>query len=44
MLANTILWRNNEKYPPTFKDVRRILKMLIEARKQMESLGSRAGV
>jgi hypothetical protein len=35
MLTNTILWKNCEKHPPTFKDMRRILRMVIEARRQM---------
>jgi hypothetical protein len=35
MLTNTILWKNGEKHPPTFKDMRRILRMVIEARRQM---------
>jgi hypothetical protein len=35
MLTNTILWKNGEKHPPTFKDMRRILRMVIEARRRM---------
>jgi hypothetical protein len=44
MLTNTILWKNGEKHPPTFKDMRRILRMVIEARRQMGLAGDGAGV
>jgi len=33
MLTNTILRKNSDKHPQTFKDMRKILKMVIEARK-----------
>jgi len=33
ILTNTILWKNGEKHSPTFKDMRRILRMVIEARR-----------
>ena len=44
MLTNAILWKNGEKHPPTFKDMRRILRMVIEARRQMGLAGDGAGV
>jgi hypothetical protein len=44
MLTNTILWKNGEKHPPTFKDMRRILRMVIEARKSMGLAEGGAGV
>ncbi|MCL7402713.1 MAG: hypothetical protein LZ168_08045 [Thaumarchaeota archaeon] len=44
MLTNTILWRNGEKHPPTFKDMRRILRMVIEARRRIGLAEDGAGV
>jgi hypothetical protein len=44
MLTNTILWKNGEKHPPTFKDMRRILRMVIEARRRIGLAGDGAGV
>jgi hypothetical protein len=44
MLTNTILWKNGEKHPPTFKEVRKILKMVIEVRRQMGLAEQGAGV
>jgi hypothetical protein len=41
MLTNTILCKNDEKHSPTFKDMRRVLRMVIEARKQMGLAGGR---
>jgi len=35
ILTNTILWKNSELHPPTFKDLRRVLKMVVEARKKV---------
>jgi hypothetical protein len=43
MLTNAILHKNGEKRPPVFKDIRSILKMLIEVRKSMGSLGMGLG-
>jgi len=42
MLANAVLWKNGEKYSSTFKDMRRVLKMVIEAGKQMGLAGAGA--
>jgi len=36
MLTNTILWKDGEIRPPTFKDLRRVLKMVIDSMKQMK--------
>jgi len=44
MLTNTILWKNHERHPPTFKDMRRVLKMLMEVRKSMGLTEGGAGV
>jgi hypothetical protein len=44
ILANTILWKNGEKHSLTFKDMRRILRMVIEARRRMGLAGDGAGV
>jgi hypothetical protein len=44
MLTHAILWKNGDKRLPKFKDMRRVLKMLIEARKQMGLVGREAGV
>jgi len=43
MLTNTILWKNSELHLPRYKDMRRALWMVIEARKQMGLAGDRAG-
>ena len=34
MLTNAILWKNGERRPPRYKDLRRVLWMVSEARKQ----------
>jgi hypothetical protein len=44
MLTNTILRKNSDKHPQTFKDMRKILKMVIEARRQIGLAGDGAGV
>ena len=44
MLTNAILRKNGDRHSPTFKDMRRVLKMVIEARKQIGLAGDRAGV
>ncbi|MCL7390379.1 MAG: hypothetical protein LZ173_10710, partial [Thaumarchaeota archaeon] len=44
MLTNAILLKNGDKHSPTFKDMRRVLKMVIEARKQIGLAGDGAGV
>jgi hypothetical protein len=44
MLTNTILRKNSDKRPPKFKDMRKVLKMVIEARKQTGLAGDEAGV
>jgi hypothetical protein len=44
MLTNAILRKNGDKHSPTFKDMRRVLKMVIEARKQIGLAGDGAGV
>jgi hypothetical protein len=43
MLTNAILRKNGEYRPPIYKDMRRVLRMVIEARKQMGLAGNRAG-
>jgi len=43
MLTSAILWKNSELRPPRYKDMRRVLRMLIEARKQMWLAGDGAG-
>jgi len=43
MLINAILWKNGERRPPRYKDMRRALWMVIEARKQMGLAGDGAG-
>jgi len=43
MLTNTILWKNGELHPSTFKDMRRVLKMVIDLKKRMGLAGG-AGV
>ena len=35
MLTNTILWRNGEYRPPRYRDLRRVLRVVVESRKQM---------
>jgi len=44
MLTNAILWKNGDKRSPKLKDMRRVLKMVIEARKQTGLAGDGAGV
>ncbi|MCL7389734.1 MAG: hypothetical protein LZ173_07385, partial [Thaumarchaeota archaeon] len=44
MLTNTILRKNSDKRPPKLKDMRKVLKMVIEARKQTGLAGDEAGV
>jgi|GEM_PF-2126010 len=34
MLTNTILWKNCEQRPPGYKDMRRVIRKMIKARKQ----------
>jgi len=43
ILTNVILWKNNEYRPPRYRDLRRVLKTVIEAKKQMGLAGG-AGV
>ena len=43
MLTNTILWKNGECRPPRYRDLRKILKVVIEAKKHM-GLAGVAGV
>ena len=43
MLTNTILWNDGEKRSPKLKDMRRVLKMVIEAGKQMGLAGDGLG-
>ena len=43
MLTNTILWKNGEYRPPRYRDFRKILKTVIETRKQTGLAGG-AGV
>jgi hypothetical protein len=44
MLANAIISKNGEKRLPKLKDMRKVLKMLIEVRKQIGLAGDGAGV
>jgi len=44
MLTNTILWKNGECRPPRYRDLRKILKVVIESRKQMRFAERGAGV
>ena len=44
MLTNAILRKNGDKPSPKLKDMRRVLKMVIEARKQIGLAVDRAGV
>jgi len=44
MLTNAIISKNGDKPSPKLKDMRRVLKMLIEARKQTGLAGDGAGV
>jgi hypothetical protein len=44
MLTHAILWKNGGKRSPKFKDMRRVLRMVIEARKQIGLAGDGAGV
>jgi hypothetical protein len=44
MLTNTILWNDGEKRSPKLKDMRRVLKMVIEERRQIGLAGDGAGV
>ncbi|MCL7383677.1 MAG: hypothetical protein LZ174_05245 [Thaumarchaeota archaeon] len=44
MLANAIISKNGEKRLPKFKDMRKVLKMVIEVRKQIGLAGDGAGV
>jgi len=44
MLTSAILWKNSELRPPRYKDMGRVLRMLIEARKQMGLAGDGAGI
>ena len=43
MLTNTILWKNSELHLPRYKDMRRVLWIVIEARKQIGLAGDGAG-
>jgi len=43
ILTNTILWKNSELHPPRYKDMRRVLWMVIGVRKQMGLVGDGAG-
>jgi len=43
MLTNAILWKNSELHLPRYKDMRRVLWMVIGARKQMGLAGDGAG-
>jgi len=43
MLTNAVLRKNNELYLPRYKDMRRVLWMVIKARKQMELAGDGVG-
>jgi len=42
MLTNTIIWNDSQLHPPTFKHLR-ILKMIVEARKQIGLAGEGLG-
>jgi len=44
MLANTILQKSGEYHPPRYRDLRKILKVVIESRKQMGFAERGAGV
>ena len=44
MLTNTILLKNGECRPPRYRDLRKILKVVIESRKQMRFAERGAGV
>jgi len=44
MLTNTILWKNGECRPPRYRDLRKILKTIIESRKQIRFAERGAGV
>jgi hypothetical protein len=44
MLTNAILRKNGDKRSPTFKDMRMVLKMVIETRRQTGLAGDGAGV
>ena len=39
MLTNTILWKNGEYHPPRYRDMRKVLKTVIETRKQIGLAG-----
>jgi len=43
MLTNAILWKNGEQRLPRYKDLRKVLWMVIKARKQMGLAGDGAG-
>jgi len=44
MLTNAILRKNNELHLPRYKDMRKVLRIVIEARKQMGLVGGGSGV
>ena len=44
MLTNTILWKNGEYCPPRYRDLRKVLKVVIESGKQMRFAERGAGV
>jgi len=44
MLTNTIIWNDSQLHPPTFKHLRRVLKMMVEARKQIGLSGRGWGI
>ena len=44
MLTNAILWKNGECRPPRYRDMRKVLKTIIESRKRMRFAERGAGV
>jgi len=43
MLTNAVLWKNGEISIPRYRDMRKVLKILVESRKQMGLAGRKAG-
>ena len=44
ILTNTILWKNGEINVPRYRDLRKIVKVVIESRKRMKFAERGAGV
>ena len=44
ILTSAILQKNGKHHPPRYKDIRKVLKMIMESKKQIELAGDGAGV